>query len=105
MNIQDFIQETNVIENGYIFRPRIFCKDGFNFSAQASSGHYCYPRKTTDFYSKMELGFPSEEEELLFEYAETEYNWTQTVYGWVPVEVIQEVIDKHGGIDVEKTFK
>ena len=31
-------------------------------------------------------------------YAETPENPTETVYGWVPVEVVESVIEKHGGL-------
>ena len=44
------------------------------------------------------------DEPLIFEYAETENDWTNTVYPYVPVEIIQQVIDKHNGINVEETF-
>ena len=30
---------------------------------------------------------------------------TQTVYAWMPVEIAQEFIDAHGGIDLGKTIK
>lgn len=32
-------------------------------------------------------------------------NSTNSVYGYVPTEMIEEFIDDHGGIDVDKTFK
>ena len=34
------------------------------------------------------------------EYVEDYDNPTYTVYAYVPVEVVQEVIEKHGGIKV-----
>ena len=104
MKIQDFIKQTFKIEHGYCFRPVIKCNDGFTMSVQGSSGHYCKPRKTQDFYESLEIGFPNEKEDLILQYAEKEDFPTETVYGWVPIEVIQQVIDKHGGIDVDKTF-
>jgi hypothetical protein len=36
---------------------------------------------------------------------DTKDNATTSVYGWVPIELIQEFIEAHGGIDEEKTFK
>jgi hypothetical protein len=38
------------------------------------------------------------------DFAEDRDNPTETVYGYVDAEIIQEVIDKHGGIDIEKTM-
>jgi hypothetical protein len=35
------------------------------------------------------------------EWAETPSNPTGTVYGWVPVEVVMEVISSHGGTNEE----
>ena len=29
---------------------------------------------------------------------------TDTVYGWVPVDVVNKLIDKHGGLDEEEYF-
>lgn len=105
MNIQEFTKETFIIQHGMIFRPRIICNDGFSMSVQASSGHYCTPRKTQEEYKSMEIGFPNEEELLINDYAEKKFNWTDTVYPCVPNNVIQKVIDKHGGINIYETFK
>ena len=82
---------------------RLHCKDGFSMSVQAHDRAHCSPRvdpADTDYYFKVEVGFPSEREELLMEYAEDYDNPTETVYGYVPVEVVQQVIEKHRGIKV-----
>ena len=77
----------------------IICKDGFGMSVQASSGNYCEPREDfANFYTEVEVGYPSERESLLMEYAEDPANPTETVYGWVPADIIRHIIDKHGGI-------
>ena len=104
MNIKEWIEETYT-GNRYEIRNRIVCNDGFYMSVQGGYGYYCSPRTESKYYKSMEIGFPSEEEPLIFEYAENKDDYTQTVYGWVPVEIIQEVIDKHGGINIEQTFK
>ena len=49
------------------------CKDGFSMSVQAHDGAYCKPRcdpQETDWYYEVEVGFPSDKEELLMEYCE-----------------------------------
>ena len=82
---------------------RLHCNDGFSMSVQAHEFVYCSPRvspEETDCYARVEVGFPSEREELLMKYVEDYDNPTETVYGYVPVEVVQEVIEKHGGIKV-----
>ena len=76
--------------------------DGFTISVQASYGHYCFPQKTyrseySNIYQKYELGYPSEEEELIEEYAEGG-DLTSSVYPQVPKEVLAKVVKKHGGI-------
>lgn len=81
--------------------PQVTCVDGFKMSVQASEYHYCTPRESyADEYSSMEIGFPSEEEELILEYMEgcLDDEPTDTVYPYVPVSVINEVLAKHGGI-------
>ncbi|WP_460893309.1 hypothetical protein [Rufibacter soli] len=74
-------------------------------SVQGNRGAYCNPRTASDHYSRMEIGFPSSEESVIAEFAENEEDLTDTVYPYVPCSIIQEVIEKHGGIDVEATFK
>ena len=46
----------------------------------------------------MELGYPSEPDELIKEYAEDWDDLTDTVYGYVPIEVVDKLLEKHGGI-------
>ena len=77
----------------------VVCNDGFEMSVQASSGNYCTPRDDhAEHYEAVEVGYPSAPEPLLMEYAEEPENPTQTVYGWVPSDIIRHIIDKHGGI-------
>lgn len=103
MNIQEYLKVTtkflpdwNRLEN----RPHITCLDGFKMSVQASNFHYCNPREDLmdGEYDEVEIGFPSQKEDLIMEYAECPDEPTDTVYGWVPVEIVNEVIEKHGGI-------
>lgn len=80
-------------------RPRLCCNDGFSISVQASEFHYCEPRRNgVQDYESVELGFPSVEDELINEYAEDCMNYTETVYGYVPIEIVEKLIEKHGGI-------
>jgi hypothetical protein len=78
-------------------RPEIRCIDGFTMSVQASKGHYCSPRLDLPYgFTSVEVGYPSEAEELLLPFADGDSG----VYGWVPVEVVEQVIEKHGGLEV-----
>ena len=82
--------------------PHVICKDGFKMSVQAGQSLYSEPRDVVDNYERAEVGFPSTEESLLTTYAEDEENLCGTVYGYVPCSIIDEVIEKHGGIDESK---
>lgn len=80
--------------------PAIICADGFKISVQASDYAYCEPRVKDAFYTLVEAGYPSELPSVLSEYAETP-DTTETVFGWVPVGIINRLIDSHGGIRKE----
>jgi hypothetical protein len=103
MNIQEFINHT-YSEERFHQRPVIVCKDGFRMSVQGSEFHYCQPRSTQNYYSSMEIGFPNQKEPLIMKWAEAPAVPTESVYGYVPCNVIDEVIIKHGGIDQHATF-
>ena len=103
--------------------PQIVCADGFAVSIQASRTHYCQPRTNYGPYSKVEIGYPSDEVPEWSEYAEDEDTlnffqslkfWfitkvlkkmvysghypTNTVYPYVPVEIVDAALEQHGGI-------
>ena len=81
---------------------KIVCSDGFTMSVQANEYAYCEPRHSdAKVYTTVEIGYPSQREELLMEYAESSYNDTDptdTVYAYVPVALVFAVIVKHGGM-------
>lgn len=80
-------------------RPRLYCNDGYSISVQASAFHYCKPRLNgLQDYESVELGFPNMEDELISEYAEDDFDYTDTIYGYVPIEIVEKLIEKHGGI-------
>ncbi len=74
------------------------CADGFHMSVQARSTSYCTPRDNTGPYIEAEVGFPSQTEPLLLPFAEQPETPTQSVYGYVPRNIIATVIAKHGGM-------
>jgi hypothetical protein len=103
--INEYLKRTTNVKMlpfGFTFqeiRPRVKCADGFEVSVQASENHYCEPRiNGAEQYESVELGYPNMEEPELMEYAEDPVDPTGTVYGWVPVELVNKLIDKHGGI-------
>ncbi len=87
-------------EGGYRIVPQCVCADGFKLSVQASAAHYCSPRDNYGPYYKVEVGFPSE---VVLEFLPhidggPNENPTETVYGYVPLETVVEVIARHGGL-------
>ena len=91
--------------------PQIVCSDGFKMSVQVGSSLYSTPKKVAKRYSAVEIGFPSEDEPLIEKYAESYYDpdvdfkYTETVYPYVPVKVVDKVLKKHGGIDLTETLR
>ena len=85
------------------FRDRlnqqVVCADGFSMSVQANDGAYCSPRINNAIsYEEVEVGFPSSVEPLLMDWCEDKEDPTGTVYGYVPAQVVTNVIAKHGGM-------
>jgi hypothetical protein len=78
-------------------REALICNDGFTMSVQGGVGIYSEPGEFGVNFTHMEIGFPSEYEELIVDYAESN-DYTKTVYPYVPVLLICDVIKKHGGI-------
>jgi hypothetical protein len=91
-----------LIADRTIYQPikKIVCKDGFHMSVQASETHYCTPRNSQGPWHKFEVGYPSAKVDEFMPYIEEGISDpTETVYGYVPGEVIEKVIAAHGGID------
>ena len=77
---------------------KVVCVDGFTVSIQASETSYCVPRtNTADRYESVELGYPTASDELIMDYAEDAARPSDTVYGYVPVSIVNLLIAKHGG--------
>ena len=90
--------------------PHIVCEDGFSMSVQVGYSLYSTPKKVAKRYSAVEIGYPSEPEELIKEYAEfapfdeDTADYTDTVYPYVPVKIVDKVLKKHGGINLTQTL-
>jgi len=79
--------------------PQVVCASGLRMSVQASAYHYSSPRESEGPWYRVEVGFPSERVEALMEWME---DWgdtqpTDAVYGYVPIEVVAQVIADNGG--------
>ena len=109
----------------YFHCPKIVCKDGFNVSLQINNGNYCQSengyRELGVDWQQVEFGFPSMNDKNMFKYSEMydSCSWdddnneipfnedgfdvTGTV-GRIPVDVMQTILDNHGGIDWDETL-
>ena len=123
MKINEFIKnnlKVNVLSEDPLMKhmmtssrlPHIVCEDGFTMSVQVGYSLYSEPKKVAKRYSKVEIGYPSDHEPLIEKWAEftpfeddEEPDYTDTVYPYVPVEVVDKVLKKHGGIDLIETLR
>ena len=88
--------------------PHIVCVDGFTMSVQVGYSLYSKPKKVAKRYSEVEIGYPSEHESLLEKYVESPFkepDYTDSIYPYVPVKVVDKVLKKHGGIDITETLR
>lgn len=80
---------------------RVTCVDGFSMSVQAGIATYSEPRAVKGPYSRVEVGFPTSNEYLLEPYFDGDAindDVTMGVYAYVPVQVVTNVLAKHGGM-------
>lgn len=93
----------------YQICKRIVFTNGESVSIQAGDTHYCHPRRDSvsgsySDYSEFELGFPSvKPNDEIMQYAEQGENPTDTVYGYVPVQLIVDWINENGGLQAVDT--
>ena len=90
--------------------PHIVCTDGFTMSVQVGYSLYSKPKKVAKRYSEVEIGYPSEHEPLLEKYVETIFetefiDYTDSIYPYVPVKIVDKILKKHGGIDITETLR
>lgn len=118
MTVLEFLAATEIRE--HFVRPHIVCNDGFHVSCQFGWAWHCtaYTYEDVDIttvgkiklydeddFKAVELGFPSEKVDIWMDYAEEDSDPTDTVYNWVPIDIVQQGLDLHGGINEEATFK
>ena len=94
-----FLQRYRQVRFGMnVTRPRVMCADGYSVSVQAGRGIYSTPRADADGYACVELGYPNMEDAELTPHAENPDAPLDTVSASVPVEIVDAVLEKHGGI-------
>jgi hypothetical protein len=101
MNISEYLMSQRNADDSDVSFPvadRIKCKDGFSISVQATHSAYCSPRTNIGPWESVECGFPSSTPEQIMQYAEDPDHPEETVYGYVPIEKVEELLASHGGI-------
>lgn len=84
-------------------RDHLKCKSGLTMSLQGGSCLYSEPKDyMAEKFSQVEMGFPSRFLPELIEYADVYEPKTiedySTVYAYVPVEILNKIIHRNGGI-------
>jgi len=103
MKAIDFLHKTFKADEKLLFRPVAVMADGFFVSIQGGTWcHHSSPQpewfgNPIDEYETLELGFPSELDDLLIPYAEAD-DTNDTVFNEVPLSIVEKLVAKHGGI-------
>jgi hypothetical protein len=98
-DINKYIQENRSFDCPTRLVKEVVCQDGFRMSVQAGPSLYSSPRDWADEYTEVEVGFPSQMEVWLMPFIdEPDADPTDTVYGYVPVETINQIVEDHGGL-------
>jgi hypothetical protein len=75
--------------------PRVECNDGVSLIPSVSA----ISRSDNGPWTTVEVGYPSVDPgEAWREFQEDEDNPTETVYGNVPIELVEAFIEAHGGL-------
>ena len=82
-------------------KPEIVCGDGFVISMQGSKFHHCYPKVSNIWeYRSLEVRCRNYIEPVLSLYSVDARITLDTIYPNVPTTVLENIIEKHGGIYV-----
>jgi hypothetical protein len=100
-NLNDYIESKSKMIGIKKETPDIHCKSGLIFSVQTGNFAYCSPRENMGPYDKVEIGYPNEMVEEFMPYIERDPDNDDplsSAYPYVPVKVVEMVVDKNGGL-------
>jgi hypothetical protein len=88
---------------GHQITEHVVCKSGLTMSVQAGIYQYSTPRDNSpidsySYYTHFEVGYPDRQLTKLMPYVEDATRPTDTVYPYVPREVIETIIEENGGL-------
>lgn len=81
-----------------IRRPRLVCEDGFAFNVDAGQQFYSEPDGFSMKYITVQLSNVSESIDVLLEFGFPDGSYDFGTYKFVPVELVDSLIELHGGI-------
>lgn len=88
--------------------PRVYCKDGFNISIQTNCISYCKSENGLRQYGKnwemVEWGYPSMPINAEKYKADIPRDTMGSMGAYISVKTLQELMDEHGGIDMDTTI-
>jgi hypothetical protein len=95
-NLNNWLKETPYLCDYTKLRGELVCNDGTKLSVQASETDYCCPRVNDSVsYSEVEVFYISSDvPECWLEYGDNVDN----PFAYIPVVMVEEFIDSHGGI-------
>lgn len=109
-SLDQFVQHARARRGNAPRQLTIICADGYRLSVVADPRANCIPNPAEPWdgplheyhgsYTHVEVGLPSSRPEpwqQWKEHAETPDRPTETIYGFVPVETVRELIEAHGG--------
>jgi len=97
MNLKQHIESTPK-KYGTLL-PTVVCKDGTRISVQATKGfHACAFDTDDNQLTHVEVKFASDYTPP----AEWDGFCDSPIYAYVPIELVQSLIDKHGGVSVNE---
>lgn len=76
-------------------RPRLVCADGYRMSVQASHMHYCTPRTYEGPWAAVEVWCCERPDGSAWRIPGLSQ---REPAGWVPVERVNRLIERHGGL-------
>ena len=106
MKINEYIKAFYEKNDDIRSLPWIICKDGFRMSVQVGRGMNSIPKhiisdeewENGKRYVCVECRVLNAEEEALKPYAEDSENLLETIYAYVPANLVDVIIKIHGGM-------
>jgi hypothetical protein len=98
-NLNNWLKEMPYLHEYSKVHEHLVCNDGTTLSVQASKTHYCYPRVNDSvYYSEVEVFCVSSDvPKCWLKYGDN----VNHPFGYIPVVMVEEFIDSHGGIENE----